>query len=376
MENITHSLMGATLAELALPRAATPSQRRLFFAAGIIAANLPDADLVYTRITAPPLGYLLHHRGHTHTVVGLIVLGMLIWLVSRLPAVSRRIGTLGTRFAALVGIALASHLVLDAWNSYGVHPFWPLNDNWFYGDAIFIVEPWLWVLLGVALVMNAHSARSRGVVVALLAVCGVGITWIGMISALTLGVLALGAFAVAMLFVRLQPRTRLVTALVMSAVFVNGVFVARHLAEERVLRAIARGRTTELVDVVLSSHAANPLCWFAIAIVKDESANEYTMTRADVSVADAVSCGRSEHGRVAWETPVRQSLTQLRALVQSDCNVRAWMQFGRAPFIRDHDIGDMRFSDADRGNFSTMPFGNVPCAAHLTNWGMPRADLL
>src|ERR1044071_6731268 len=76
VENITHSLVGATLAELALPAGARPAQRRVFFFTGIVAANLPDADLFYTRIAPPPLGYLLHHRGHTHTIVGCVVLGL------------------------------------------------------------------------------------------------------------------------------------------------------------------------------------------------------------------------------------------------------------------------------------------------------------
>ena len=39
VENITHSLVGATLAELALPASASPDQRRLFFTAGIVAAT-------------------------------------------------------------------------------------------------------------------------------------------------------------------------------------------------------------------------------------------------------------------------------------------------------------------------------------------------
>ena len=75
MENLTHSLIGATLAELFVPRSASPAKRGLFFTVGVVAANLPDADLVYARITAPPLGYLLHHRGHTHTLIGAAMLG-------------------------------------------------------------------------------------------------------------------------------------------------------------------------------------------------------------------------------------------------------------------------------------------------------------
>ena len=92
MENITHSLVGATLAELMLPPTANATQRRLFFIAGIAAANLPDADLVYTRITPPPLGYLLHHRGHTHTIIGCALIAVCLWLLTRLiPPARRRI---------------------------------------------------------------------------------------------------------------------------------------------------------------------------------------------------------------------------------------------------------------------------------------------
>ena len=56
-----------------MPADALPPERRLFYAAGIVAANLPDLDLFYTAVTPAPLGYLLHHRGHTHTLVGLVV---------------------------------------------------------------------------------------------------------------------------------------------------------------------------------------------------------------------------------------------------------------------------------------------------------------
>ncbi len=36
------------------------------------------------------------------------------------------------------------HLGMDFLNSYGVHPFWPVENGWFYGDSMFIVEPLYW----------------------------------------------------------------------------------------------------------------------------------------------------------------------------------------------------------------------------------------
>ncbi len=58
--------------------------RTAFIRAGIVAANAPDVDLLYTGITEAPLGYLLHHRGHSHTLPGLVALGLVIWAGLRL----------------------------------------------------------------------------------------------------------------------------------------------------------------------------------------------------------------------------------------------------------------------------------------------------
>src|SRR5262249_8885402 len=47
---------------------------------------------------------------------------------------------------AFFGVLL--HIFADSWNSYGVHPFFPLDNSWYYGDYIFIVEPIVWVICG------------------------------------------------------------------------------------------------------------------------------------------------------------------------------------------------------------------------------------
>jgi inner membrane protein len=181
VENITHSLIGAAFAELALPAGATTAQRRTFFAVGVIAANLPDADLVYTNITAPPIGYLLHHRGHTHTLAGILGLAVLIGVVCLAPRIRQTLQNVHERFVSLVALCLLSHLVLDSWNSYGVHPFYPFGANWYYGDAIFIVEPWLWLFLGVAAMANAQGKMSRIALGLLFAVASFMFAWTGFV---------------------------------------------------------------------------------------------------------------------------------------------------------------------------------------------------
>lgn len=344
VENITHSLLGATLAELALPATATRSQRRVFFTVGIVASNLPDLDLLYTSISAPPIGYLLHHRGHTHTLVGLVGLGLLVAAVCALPAIGRRVADLRPRLWALIAASLLSHIVLDSWNSYGVHPFWPLNNRWFYGDAIFIVELWFWIFLGSALFVNSRRRRT-----------GRTTSW--------------------------SAHRRSATALGAMVLFVAMMFGLRTIAEARVHDA-ERPVQGDMVDVVLSPQPANPFCWSVLSIVRNEAAAEYTLTRATASVTPRWTgingCGGGNRGEVAWDVPVRQSLPRLRALSRDDCWVRAWLQFGRAPLLDETSISDMRYSDIGRSNFSTMvlPPAGTACPVNLTNWTMPRADLL
>lgn len=379
MENLTHSLLGAALAELALPADATTAQRRTFFAVGVVAANLPDADLIYTGITPPPLGYLLHHRGHTHTVAGLLVQALLLGLVLMAPTVRRHATPLRARLAVLVSLALLSHLVLDSWNSYGVHPFWPVDARWFYGDAVYILEPWLWVLLGTTAALNTRNRVGRWLLGALPGVLAIALAWLDLIPVAALAALLVAAIVVVVIGGRWSPRIRSGSALAAVAVFVIAMFAvgqhARNLAE----RAATPGMSGEVVDLVMNPQPANPLCWNVLAIILDARAGEWTSTRGTVTTG-AGGCGGGRPTAVVWSEPIRQPLDRLRGLVRRDCAVRAWMQFGRAPSLEDGVISDLRFGGTSRDNFSEMavPGGGdrSACPPNLTRWGMPRADLL
>ena len=152
MDNITHSVVGlgiGALIDRSLPpepdTARERTRQRLLLTVGCLASNFPDLDLVYTRILPAPLGYLLHHRGHTHTLLTalgeVVLLLALVWLLwpnaRRLLQVSAS-ARWGAVVAACAGLLL--HLAMDGMNVYGVHPFWPWNTHWYYGDLVFIVE--------------------------------------------------------------------------------------------------------------------------------------------------------------------------------------------------------------------------------------------
>jgi len=379
VENLTHSLVGAALAELALPATASRAHRRAFFIAGVVAANLPDADLLYTRIAPEPLGYLLHHRGHTHTMVGLLAQAALVALVCALPAIRRSLEPLRRRFAVLVGLALASHLLLDSWNSYGVHPFWPVDARWFYGDAIYILEPWLWLPLGLAAAANAHR-RGAGVAIALLIVALVGtLAVLRMTPSAAVAALTLGAAALALAGRHLASKHRSAAALATVALWVATMFVLRETAQGMVGTAIARQSQDRVLDIVLSPSPGNPLCWNALAVTLDAAAGAYRLSRGTAAPLAAWGCGpRRPH--MQWEAPIVQSADSLRALARRDCWVRAWLQFGRAPEISGGSIADARYGGTARDNFSSMvlrPGAEAArCPANLTTWGLPRGDLL
>lgn len=91
MDNLTHSIIGFGVGEVvhrSLPAEAdTLAQRvrhRLLLVSCALASNFPDLDLFLTRLLPDPLGYLLNHRGHTHTALWAVpqalLLAAVLWL--------------------------------------------------------------------------------------------------------------------------------------------------------------------------------------------------------------------------------------------------------------------------------------------------------
>ncbi|HSN84406.1 MAG TPA: metal-dependent hydrolase [Polyangiales bacterium] len=156
MDPLAHTLVGATLAESGLRRT-TP----LATATLVIGANLPDVDFI---ATAWGRDTMLHvRRGLTHGILGVALLpaalavGMILFDRVRR---SRKPHAEPARFQTLLALsylAVLTHPALDWLNNYGVRLLSPFDDRWFYGDALFIIDPWLWLMMGAAVVL----ARSR-----------------------------------------------------------------------------------------------------------------------------------------------------------------------------------------------------------------------
>ena len=159
MDPLTHTLVGASLAETRLGRVG------LGTATCVIGANLPDIDAATYFLDGDlALGF---RRGWTHGVLAMAVLPPLLALVmhqvdrirrGRIP--SARPVPFG-RLVVLAYIAVLSHPALDWLNTYGIRLLMPFDGRWFYGDALFIVDPWIWLLLGTVAVLAHSGSRLR-----------------------------------------------------------------------------------------------------------------------------------------------------------------------------------------------------------------------
>ena len=59
-------------------------------------------------------------------------------------------------------LGVYSHVFLDYLNNYGVRLLAPFDWRWFYGDALFIVDPWIWLVLAVGFAVTRYRSRRPG----------------------------------------------------------------------------------------------------------------------------------------------------------------------------------------------------------------------
>jgi inner membrane protein len=272
MENITHSLFGVALYRSGFERY-VPNSVLLW----VIGANLPDIDVVVNLFGKA--AYLDHHRGFTHSIPGVIVLSALLataWFFfeqkryslnkSKSPPEENTKTWLRLFLASL--LAVGTHPMLDSLNNYGVRPLQPWSQKWFYGDLVFIVDPWIWLILGGAVFLS--SVRSRNLT-ALWAVVAF-IAWQVMFFSGRVANLALTIWAVAVSLVgvlRLVLKDRILAskvwlvrgALLLFCTYLVMLFYFQSQALEITAQYLKTQIEEEITKFSVSPTAANPFRW-------------------------------------------------------------------------------------------------------------------
>jgi inner membrane protein len=144
MDNVTHTLVGVMLA-----RASGARQHAVGMT--IIAANLPDIDVVAGLGGALP--YLEYHRAYTHALAFAPLMAAIPPLI--IFAIFRQRISLGMYALSLIGIL--SHLLLDWTNVYGIRILLPFSSRWLRLDITDVVDPWILMLLLLALAAPAFA---------------------------------------------------------------------------------------------------------------------------------------------------------------------------------------------------------------------------
>lgn len=174
MDNLAHTLAGAALGQAGLKR-----RTGLGMATLMIAANIPDIDGV-TMLMGRSLAL---RRGWTHGPIALLLLPVALalcmvafdrWQTRRGTRPGDRLPVRAGWLLALGYIGIASHVLMDLLNTYGVRCLMPFSDRWFYGDILFIVDVWLWTVLALGIGLSRRRERrgqrsaARPAVIALL----------------------------------------------------------------------------------------------------------------------------------------------------------------------------------------------------------------
>lgn len=155
MDNVCHSLLGA-----ALGRAGLATRTPLGMTTLIVANNLPDVDVAVFATDTLAMSF---RRGWTHGVLAQATLPLaltaIVVIADRLLRrnAAERVNAAQILVLSYVGVLL--HVFLDFLNSYGIRLLMPFSERWFYGDALYIIDPIMYVVLGAGWFLAARRSK-------------------------------------------------------------------------------------------------------------------------------------------------------------------------------------------------------------------------
>ena len=286
-----------------------------------------------------------------------------------------------------------THMLLDWLNNYGVHPFWPLDNSWRYGDWIFVLEPWAWVTFSTCLFFQARSWKGRCFAGAI-PLLGLSLSWgLGVVPPLMSGVLTVWGLILAGVYWKLAERARWRAAWTAIALMLL-IFQWGSYQTEAILKTQNGAPEFQTEDTILSPLPVNPLCWAVITV--DSNATHYRLKRAVVApFPQWVSLRTCTHLRffsaevadapldtgIVWEKEHVVALAELTQLAQQFCDVRDFLRFSRAPYFwREADqlyFSDLRFERSKRRSFARIAISSQspPCPDARAPWTPPLQAL-
>jgi len=156
MDSLTQIALGSCAAAACVPAA----QRRKAALLGAALGTLPDLDVFVDY--GDPVANFTMHRGFTHALLVLALLGLALWAALRLAWTPVREAP--RRWLAAILLALLTHPLLDAHTAYGTQLFWPSEATPASWATMFIIDPLytLPLLAGMLAVLIRAASRCAG----------------------------------------------------------------------------------------------------------------------------------------------------------------------------------------------------------------------
>jgi len=354
-------------------RRATPLAATALF----MGVNAPDVDVLSG--LGAEYEALAFRRGWTHGVLALalwpfVLTGVLLaW--DRYVRSKRKPGAAPARagpLLALTALAVLTHPTLDWLNNYGLRWLMPFDGTWFYGDALFVIDPWFWLLAGGAAFLTFSRSRLAKVRWAVFFALATALIVASAATALSNAAEAVPA-AAAVLWVAgvaglVAARWRLRAAspatleraaqagLALAALYVVALIAASGAARNEV-RETARARGVAVEDVMVAPRPANPFVGDVVVATRDE----YYVGRFDWLAAPRASFEQA---------PVPRASGAAFQLAAQALAARRFLTWARYPAV-DVERGpsgstlvrftDVRYRAADRlsGPVVELPAGAV-----------------
>ena len=133
MDSITQALLGASVQGALLGR----WQGRKALVYGALLGTLPDLDVLIDYGDA--VANMTYHRGFSHSLFVLSLVAVLLTWLARRWAPDDRYSA--TRLFLALWLVLVTHVLLDAFTSYGTQLLWPLSTPPIAWSSIFIIDP-------------------------------------------------------------------------------------------------------------------------------------------------------------------------------------------------------------------------------------------
>jgi len=158
MDTLTHIVIGACIGEAILDI----KIGRKALLVGAIAQSLPDIDFI-TATWMDTTHNLLAHRGFTHSIVFICLVALIVPLILQQFRSFREITY--RRWVFFWLIQLSIHILLDAFNNYGVGWFEPFNHYRISFNAVYVADPFLSIWPAIAffvlIILHLKSKKRR-----------------------------------------------------------------------------------------------------------------------------------------------------------------------------------------------------------------------